>query len=153
MTYLIVLGILSALLAGFAIGIQSSLASRIGTLIGSFQTGILMNAFGGMIAGLLFVVLLILKGKGFWQIPSVSLIMLIISGALGILIVTGVSFSLQKIGVTAGLAIIILGQLLISAIIDAKGLGGSIPIPITLPRIIGLLVIVAGILLLLPKKG
>jgi len=81
------------------------------------------------------------------------LVMLIIAGALGIMIITGVSFSLQKAGVAAGLATLILGQMVVSVIIDARGLGGAAPIPITWPRILGLLVMAAGVYLLLPKKG
>ncbi|KAF0112267.1 MAG: hypothetical protein FD147_328 [Chloroflexi bacterium] len=153
LTNLVVLGIVGALFTGIAIGAQSTLSSRIGSLIGNFKTGVLMNSIGGMIAGLFFLVLLLVKGKGFWQLPSTSLAMLIFAGALGILIVTGISFSLQKTGVAAGLATVILGQMLVSVFIDAKGWGGSAPIPITIPRLIGLLVMAAGLFLLLPKKG
>jgi len=78
--------------------------------------------------------------------------MLVIAGALGILIITGVSFSLQRTGVAAGLATVILGQLVLSVIVDAKGGGGVAPIPITWTRIAGLLVIAGGVYLLLLKK-
>jgi len=150
---LVLLGIFTALVTGIAIGVQSTLSGRIGALIGSFQTGVLMNAIGGMIAALIFIVLLIAKGKGFWQLPATSLVMLVIAGALGILIITGVSFSMQKAGVAVGLATIILGQMVVSLIADAKGWGGGEPIPVTLPRVMGLLVIAVGVYLLLPKRG
>jgi bacterial/archaeal transporter family-2 protein len=153
LTNLVLLGILTALATGIAIGVQSTLSSRIGSLIGNFKTGVLMNTIGGFIAGLIFLTLLIIKGKGFWQLPGTALAMLIIAGALGILIITGVSFSLQKAGVAAGLATLILGQMVVSVIIDAKGWGGATPIPITWPRIMGLLVMAAGVYLLLPKKA
>ena len=83
---------------------------------------------------------------------AAALIMLVIAGALGILIITGVSFSLQKIGIAAGLATLILGQMVISVLADSKGWGGGTPVPVTMPRIFGLLVLAAGIYLLLPKK-
>jgi len=153
LTNLVLLGIMTALVTGIAIGVQSALGSRIGTLIGSFKTGVLMNVVGGLIAGLVLIVFLIVNGKGFWQLPGTAVIMLVIAGALGIVIVTGVSFSLQKTGVAAGLATIILGQMVVSVIIDARGWGGAAPIPITWPRILGLLVMAAGLYLLLPKKG
>ena len=153
LTSYVLLGIVAALATGIAIGVQSTLTTRIGSLIGDFKTGVLMNAIGGLIAGLILMVLLIVKGKGFWQLPGTTLVMLIIGGAIGILIITGVSFSLQKAGVAAGLATLILGQMIVSVIADAKGWGGGAPIPITWPRILGLLVMAAGVYLLLPKKG
>jgi bacterial/archaeal transporter family-2 protein len=153
LTSFVLLGIVAALATGIAIGVQSTLTSRIGSLIGDFKTGVLMNAIGGLIAGLFFMVLLIVKGKGFWQLPGTTLVMLIIAGAIGILIITGVSFSLKNAGVAAGLATLILGQMIVSVIVDAKGWGGGAPIPITWPRILGLLVMAAGVYLLLPKKG
>jgi transporter family-2 protein len=153
LTNLVLLGIITALATGITIGVQSTLSTRIGSLIGNFKTGVLMNAIGGCIAGLIFLVLLIVKGKGFWQLHGTALAMLIVAGALGILIITGVSFSLQKAGVAAGLATLILGQMVVSVIIDAKGWGGVTPIPITWSRIMGLAVMAAGVYLLLPKKG
>ena len=153
LTNLVLLGVMTALITGIAISMQSTLGGRIGSLIGSFKTGVLMNAIGGLIAVLILLVLLIIKGRGFWQLPAPALIMLIIAGALGILIVTGVSFAMQKAGVAVGLASLILGQMILSVIVDAKGWGGAAPIPITWSRIAGLLVMAVGVYLLLPKKG
>ncbi len=153
MTNLVLLGVMAALVTGIAIGAQSTLGGRIGSLIGSFKTGVLMNVIGGLIAVLVFLVLLIIKGKGFWQLPATALVMLVFAGALGILIVTGVSFAMQKAGVAVGLAGLILGQMILSVIVDAKGWGGAAPIPITWARVAGLLVMAVGVYLLLPKKA
>ncbi len=152
LTNLLLLGVMVALVTGIAIGAQSTLGGRIGSLIGNFKTGVLMNAVGGLIAGLIFVVLLIAKGRGFWQLSGTTSVLLVIAGALGIIIVTGVAFSMRKAGVAAGLATLILGQMVVSVIVDAKGWGGMPPVPITWPRILGLLVMAAGVYLLLPKK-
>lgn len=150
-TYL-VMGVIGALITGLAIGAQSTLSSRVGTIIGSFRTGVLTNLMGGMIAGLILVVLLIINGKEYIKIPAVAIILLVIAGALGIMIITGVAFSLQRAGVAAGLATIILGQMVISLVADARGWGGAEPIPVTLPRILGLVIMAAGVYLLLPKR-
>jgi transporter family-2 protein len=152
MNGVIIFGVTAALFTGIAIGVQSMLSSRVGTMIGNLRTGVLTNALGGLIAILLFLVLLLINGKGFWQIPGTAFIMLVIAGTLGILIITGVAFSLQRTGVAAGLATIILGQLVVSVIIDSKGYGGVPPIPVTLPRVLGLIVMALGVYLLLPKK-
>lgn len=150
-TYL-VLGVIGALLTGIAIGAQSTLSSKIGTLIGSFKTGVLMNFIGGSLAGLIFVVLLIINGKEYAKAPPVAWLLLVIAGALGIMIITGVAFSLQRAGVAAGLATLILGQMVVSLIADSRGWGGAAPIAITIPRILGLVLMTAGVYLLLPKQ-
>lgn len=149
---MIILGALSALATGIAIGTQSTLASRIGALIGNFRTGLWMSALGGTIAGVFIVLLLFVQGRNSLQIPSTALRMLILAGALGILIITGVSFSLQRTGVAAGLATIILGQLALSVIVDARGWGSTAPIPFTWQRALGLLTMTVAIYLLLPKE-
>ena len=148
----IILGVVGALVTGLAIGIQSTLSTRIGGLIGNFRTGVLMNFIGGLLAGIISLILTFLQGKSYWNLPTSALVMLVIAGALGILIITGVSFSLQRTGVAAGLSTVILGQLVLSVIVDAKGGGGVAPIPITWTRIAGLLVIAGGVYLLLLKK-
>ena len=150
-TYLIY-GVVLALLTGLAIGTQSTLSSRIGTIIGNLNTGVLVNLIGSGLAGILFCILTLLNGRSFSKIPTQDWIMLLIAGGLGILIITGVSFSLQRAGVAAGLATIILGQMVVSTIADAYGWGGAAPIPVTLPRIFGLLFLAAGVFLLLPKR-
>ena len=150
-TYLI-FGILGALLTGIAIGTQSTLSSRIGTIIGSLRTGVLMNFIGGGLAGIIFLVLMFVNGRSYAKAPPIAWLLLTIAGALGIAIISGVSFSLQRAGVAAGLATIILGQMVISLIADAHGWGGAAPIPVTLPRIFGLVFLAAGVFLLLPKR-
>lgn len=150
-TYL-VMGVIAALITGLAIGAQSTLSSRVGSIIGSFRTGVLTNFVGGMIAGLVLVVLLIINGKEYIKIPAVAALLLVLAGALGIMIITGVAFSLQRAGVAAGLATIILGQMVISLVADARGWAGAEPIPVTLPRILGLVIMAAGVYLLLPKR-
>jgi transporter family-2 protein len=148
----IILGVVGALVTGLAIGIQSTLSTRIGGLIGNFRTGVIMNFVGGILAGVIALVLTFIQGKSYWNLPTPAVVMLVIAGALGILIITGVSFSLQRTGVAAGLATVILGQLVLSVIVDAKGGGGMAPIPITWTRIVGLVVMAGGVYLLLLKK-
>ena len=152
MTTYLVLGVVGALLTGIAIGAQSTLSSKIGTLIGSFKTGVLMNFMGGSLAGLIFIVMMLINGKEYAKAPPVAWLLLVIAGALGISIITGVAFSLQRAGIAAGMATLILGQMVVSLIADARGWGGAAPIAITVPRVIGLVLMAAGVYLLLPKQ-
>ena len=74
-----------------------------------------------------------------------------LSGLLGIFIITGISFSLQRAGVAAGLATVILGQLALSTLIDTFGVGGAEAIPLSFQRVMGLLITALGVFLLLPR--
>lgn len=147
----IISGALVALLTGIAIAVQSTMTSRVGGIIGDIRTGILTNTMGGIAAGSLMLIWLLREGPEVWKVPPVVIGVTALSGILGVLIITGISFSLQRAGVAAGLASVILGQLAISFIVDSLGIGGVEPIPISAARIIGILVSGFGVYLLLPK--
>lgn len=146
-----IVGAFAALATGVAIGIQATLTSRVGGIIGNIRTGLLTNFLGGLIAGIVVLFLFILQGSGAWKIPTTAVVMVAVSGTLGILIITGLSFSLQRAGVATGLATIILGQLIVSVIVDTRGIGGIEPIPLTIPRIGGLFVMAIAVYLLMPR--
>jgi transporter family-2 protein len=147
----IVTGALVALLTGIAIALQSTMTSRVGGMIGDIRTGILTNTMGGIAAGTLMLVWLLKEGPETWRVPPVVFGVTALSGILGVLIITGISFSLQRAGIAAGLASVIFGQLALSFLIDSLGIGGAEPIPVSEIRVVGLLVTVLGVYLLLPK--
>lgn len=147
----IITGSLVALLTGIAIAAQSTMTSRVGGIIGDIRTGILINTMGGIAAGSLMLIWFLREGPQVWKLTPVVLGIAALSGILGIFIVTGISFSLQRAGVAAGLASVILGQLALSFVIDALGVGGVEPIPISATRILGIVVSGFGVYLLLPK--
>jgi len=147
----IITGALVALLTGIAIATQSTMISRVGGIIGDFRTGILTNTMGGIAAGSLMLVWFLREGPQVWKIPPVVIGTTALAGLLGVFIVTGISFSLQRAGVAAGLASVILGQLALSFVVDALGIGGVEPIPISATRIMGIVVSGFGVYLLLPK--
>jgi transporter family-2 protein len=147
----IITGAIVALLTGIAITVQSTITSRVGSQIGDIRTGILTNTLGGIVAGALMLVWVLREGPQIWRVPLAVIGVTSLSGILGVLIITGISFSLQRAGVAAGLASVILGQLALSFLIDSLGLGGGEPIPVSASRIAGILVVSLGVYLLLPK--
>jgi uncharacterized membrane protein YdcZ (DUF606 family) len=60
---------------------------------------------------------------------------------------------MPRIGVTAGNMALILGQMAIVVLIDTVGIGSYPRVQLTIPRIAGLLLMVAGIYLVLPKNS
>ncbi len=147
----IITGAVIALLTGMAIATQSTITNRVGAVLGDVRTGVLTNSMGGLIAGSMLLIWILREGPEAWRVPLPLIGATAVSGLLGILIITGISFSLQRAGVAAGLASVILGQLLLSTVIDTLGIGGADPIPLTFSRIAGLLLAGGGVYLLLPK--
>jgi bacterial/archaeal transporter family-2 protein len=148
----ILMGGIAALVTGIAIGIQSFLSGQAGTMIGPVNTGFWTNFLGGSLAGILILILSKFVNPNIGIITRPAFIITFIAGALGILIIMGISFSIARAGMAAGLAAVIFGQFLFGVIADTIGLAGVSAIPLDLRRIVGLIVMAISVFLLLPKK-
>ena len=147
----LVIGAIGAIITGLIVGIQSTVSSRAGSMIGEVQTGILSNLMAGIFAALLVILFLFRGGISEWKISQNAFGLVTFSGLLGILVITGVSFSLQRVGIAAGLAAILMSQLLVSMLVDTFGIGGAEPIPLTMQRVAGLFVLGSGVYLMMPR--
>jgi len=152
MKNIIILGGISALSTGILIGLQSLLSGRAGSLVGPINTAFWTNFLGGCLAGLLMLGIGTWRGFNSVQIMQPAFWMVLTAGALGILIVMGVSFSISKAGVTAGLAAVIWGQMAFGLIADTLGWGGMDPIPLDARRAAGLAIMAISLFFLLPRK-
>lgn len=145
--------LLIALISGLAIGSQSSLNSIAGKNTGATLTGLLVNFLGGIAAGLLLTVVYFRQGKAvFSSIQGSTMVIIVISGLLGIGIITGIAYALPRIGVAAGLAAIIFGQMVVALVVDTLGLTGGQPIPLNWSRIGGIALLALGTWAILTKK-
>ncbi len=144
--------VLVALATGGAIATQSSISGRVGGMIGPIGTGLLVNALGGMIA-LVTIVGLITAGAFPLATHATGRIvgLTAIAGALGVLIIIGISYSVQRVGVTAGLASIIVAQLAFGVFADALGATGGAAIAVDLRRLGGIAAMILGVWLLVPR--
>lgn len=148
-----VIAIFIAILSGLAIGVQSSLNSAAGKMTGAVITGLLVNFIGGMASALLLLIIFIRqRDMEFLIIKPTTWGVIVLSGLLGIGIITGVAYALPKIGVAAGLSAIIAGQMVIALIVDTLGLTGAKPIPMSVSRMIGIVLLAFATWALLPKK-
>lgn len=152
MKNLFLLGLLAAVGAGMLIGSQATLTARSSTMIGPVKAGLLMTLASGLVGMLASLAMLYWGRQTVWDAPRLTQGMMFIAGALGVAIVIGMAFALQNIGVTAGLAAILMGQMLISVVTDAFGWGTGEVIPITPTRILGLLTLALAVYLLLPRR-
>jgi transporter family-2 protein len=141
-----------ALCSGLAIGVQSSLISAAGKNTGATLTGLLVNAFAGTGAGLILVAMYVRDGNNvFLAIHTPALGVMAVAGLLGIGVISGLAYALPKIGVAAGLSMIITGQMLVGVLVDTMGLLDGQPIPLNWARIGGLGLLALGTWVIVPK--
>lgn len=152
MKNVIVIGALGAFGTGIAITLQAYLSGRAGDLVGPIKTGLWTNFLGGALAGLIILAIRFIGKDANTSLTQNAFVTIFISGALGIIIITGIAFSINLAGVTAGVAAIFLGQMVLSTIVDTMGWGGVETIPLDSRRIIGLIIMAISVVLLLPRK-
>ena len=152
MKNVILIGGLGAFATGIAIALQAYLSGKAGNVVGPFNTGLWTNLLGGALAGLILLAIRFLSKDTSSTLTRNALVMIFMSGALGIIIITGIAYSINLAGITAGIAAIFLGQMVVSTIADSMGWGGVEPIALDFRRIIGLIIMSISVVLLLPRK-
>jgi transporter family-2 protein len=149
-TMWIALGV--AVLSGLAIGVQATLNSAAGKIVGASLTGLLVNFSGGAVAGVILAAIYLRQGNaGFASLNPTSMGIITISGLLGIGIITGVAYAFPKTGIAAGSAAIIASQMVVAVAVDTLGLTGGQPIPLSWTRIAGLGLLALGTWAILPR--
>ena len=134
--------------AGATIAIQSIINAALGKRTGSLGSTLIVTIIS--IAFVSFLILLLPKEANLKNLPGLSEWYLYLGGVLGILIVLAPILLVPRIGATATLSAIVVGQLVTALIIDQLGLFGMPRVEITAARIIGLVLLLAGAYLLRP---
>lgn len=145
------LGLIVAILTGAGFGVLTTIEGGIGRVLGAINTSLLEHLIAGIIS-IVAVVIVITRGE--WQWSTVRpLVPLATLGAVMVIIaVAGVAYAFPRAGVVAASMGLTLGQMTLALLIDTIGLFGYERLPITIPRIAGLLLMVAGTFLVLPKS-
>jgi transporter family-2 protein len=142
------IAIAMALVAGLAGAAQPAVSGALAKRVGSVQAA----AFGAIVAAVLLVGLAVLTGRAggmadvLRQPPWLWL-----SGVFGASIVLTLAYAPPRIGTFATLALLIAGQLVAGAAIDAFGWFGTERIPVTVARVAGLALLAGGALLTLKR--
>ena len=146
------IGIVVAAITGGVFGVVTAIEGNIARSVGAINASLLEHAFAGFIA-IPAILIIILSGRLDWQTAKSVMPASAVVGVLVLIAVAGVAFSMPRIGVTAGNMALILGQMTIVVLIDTIGVAGYPRVQLTIPRIAGLLLMVAGIYLVLPKNS
>lgn len=131
-----------AIFAGVLIAVQAA-------LLGAFERHVhpLTGALWVHIGGLVFAAALVLAVR-----PDLGLEGVrdypwgLLAGVAGVGIVASIAVAVAGLGLGTALVIVVGTQLLVSFAMDAFGLAGVV-VPVTLPRVGGLVLIVAGVVL------
>jgi transporter family-2 protein len=128
------------------ITIQSILNSALGKKTGNLGSVLLLTVIS--ISVLLLLIALWPNTANLKQFPGLSEWYLYAGGVLGIVILAAPIFLIPRIGATSTLTALVLGQLVLALVIDHFGLFSLPKVEVNAIRITGLVLLVAGALLI-----
>ncbi len=133
--------ILFGLAGGIAVGLQSPLASLVSQRLGIFESVFIVHLGGALFS---LIPLLVIGGGNLhrWrELPWYA----VVAGIFGLVVIASVSYLIPRIGIAASITTIVAGQLIVGAVLDHFGLLGAVVKPIDPIRVIGLLIVMAGV--------
>jgi transporter family-2 protein len=135
--------------AGALVGMQAPINSRLGKTVGGVQAATFSFLVG---TAALVAISFVLRG-GLGSLGSVGKVpwWALIGGLLGAVYVFIALESVQTLGASGLTAVVITGQLTISVLIDRFGLLGVARAPITAHRVLGIVLLIAGVALVVRK--
>ncbi len=143
------LAVLVVIAAGCLVGMQAPINSRLGKTVGSLQAATVSFLVG---TAVLLVIAAFVRG-GLGSLGQVRHVpwWALVGGLLGAVYVTVALIAVRTLGASGLTAVVITGQLAISVVIDRFGLLGVARQQIGVQRVAGLLLLVAGVLLVVRK--
>ncbi|MBA3808426.1 MAG: DMT family transporter [Solirubrobacterales bacterium] len=143
------LAVLVGITAGCLVGMQAPINSRLGKTVGSFQAA----SFSFLVGTAVLVAIAAFVRGGLGSLGQVSQVpwWALVGGLLGAVYVTVALVAVRTLGASGLTAVVITGQLAVSVAIDRFGLLGVARAPVGLQRILGLVLLVAGVVLVVRK--
>jgi bacterial/archaeal transporter family-2 protein len=143
------LAVTVGLLAGALVGLQAPINSRLGRTVGTAQAA----TFSFLVGTAALVIVASLWHGGLGSLGNVGRApwWALIGGLLGAVYVTTALVAVRTLGATGLTAVVITGQLVISVLIDRFGLLGIAKQHVGVTRVLGLVLLVAGFVLVVRK--
>jgi transporter family-2 protein len=143
------LAVLLGVGAGCLVGMQAPINSRLGKAVGDVQAATFSFLVGT--AALLLVAAFVRGGLGNLGHVGRAPWWALVGGLLGAVFVTVALVTVRTLGASGLTAAVIAGQLIISVVVDRFGLLGVAKQQIGASRVLGLLLLVAGVVLVVRK--
>jgi transporter family-2 protein len=140
---------LAGIAAGAAIAVQVALNAGLGKRTGDLGSVLILTLVSVLVV--LPLTLLFPGTANFRGMPGPDQWYLYAGGALGVVVVTAPIILVPRIGATATLTALVVGQLAVAVAIDHFGWLGVPSSPITLTRAVGVLVLATGTLLIVRR--
>jgi transporter family-2 protein len=135
--------------AGCLVGMQAPINSRLSKAVGNFQAATFSFLLGTVV--LVLVTAFVSGGLGRLGHLGRAPWWALVGGLLGAVYVTVALVAVRTLGASGLTAVVITGQLLISVVIDRFGLLGIARQHVGATRILGLVLLVAGVVLVVRK--
>ncbi len=135
--------------AGALVGMQAPINSRLGRSVGNVQAATFSFLIGT--AALVLIASLVHGGLGDLGHVGRAPWWALVGGLLGAIYVTVAIVAVRTLGASGLTAAVITGQLAISVLVDRFGLLGVAPQPVTAHRVVGLVLLAAGVVLVVRK--
>ena len=137
--------IIMAFVAGSFLPIQAGLNAKMGKAIASPVYASLISFIGGAVALLLYV-LVTRQSINFSDLKSAPSATWL-AGVLGAFFVTVVIYAFPRIGPALTFGLVVAGQMVISVVLDHANILVAHPHPFNLYRLLGIVLIVAGVII------
>ncbi|OHX52619.1 hypothetical protein BB776_02125 [Planococcus salinarum] len=137
-------GILFALLGGFFLTFQSVANATISNQIGSWQAAVMTQLTGFVLA---FAIVLMIRDRSYRQLTEVSPLYAS-GGMLAAIVLFSNMTAVHIMGVTMTIAVFLIAQLVLALVIDSKGWFDMSQKKIGRTQIAGVLMMIAGVIIL-----
>lgn len=139
--------ILLVAMGGIAVGLQAPLVSLMTERLGLVESMFIVH-LGGL--AVIVTLLVARRGGGLGQWRSVPWYALI-SGVLGLVILTAISHAIPRVGVAATLTVVVASQVCLAVLLDHFGWMGAEVRRVDLPRLVGMGLMFLGVWLVMRK--
>lgn len=139
-----------ALLVGLIIPFQGIVTASLAQKLDHPYVSAFVNFFGGM---MVFVLAIMFSSASFPTVKKLTSVpwYLYTGGVVGSIFILGALFALPKIGSTAFFGLVVLGQLVMTAVVDHYGFLGMPVQKIDIYRILGVILMLSGCYLIINK--
>jgi transporter family-2 protein len=136
------LAVVTSLSAGVAGSVQAAVLGRLGDRVGTVEA----VGFSTLVAAATGIAVLLVARRSLHGVQTSfhQPLWLWLGGILSAFIILSLTFAAPKIGVAAAIGLLISGNLLVAAAIDRFGWFGLDQIPLSWPRLLGIVLLAGG---------
>lgn len=138
----IMIGVFYSILAGTIIAAQNVFSTRISEKVGMWETTAVVHLIGLIFA----IIMAYILGDGSYSNVSDVNKLYLLAGAIGVIIIFSVMMGISTLGASFSIALMVISQLSFATVIDTFGLFGTEKIPFDITKLLGIVIMIAGVI-------